>query len=313
MNRHAALQLREAYNANVFSVPELKAGEAGVCSVCGCGGVAYQIGDSGPREGRGLNRRTLAWQSTAHAGGPHLGPADTRQERGHAESGRRIALEQAILSRNDRQARQNRMDFAQRGIRAINLMSGPGAGKTSWLVRTLEALPEAMPAAVIEGDQQTDLDADRIRATGVPAVQINTGKGCHLDAAMVAAGSARLGPASDSLLFIENVGNLVCPAAFDLGETAKVVLLSVTEGQDKPLKYPDIFAAADLLVITKSDLLPHVEFDPQIAHGFAQRVNPKLSMLLTSARSGEGITEWLAWLAALPRGTSARMEEIPGG
>lgn len=313
MTMHAAAQLIEAYNGKRISVPARKAREASVCTVCGCGGARPQIGGPAPRGKGSLESRTQAWQprsdgtnSLMQHRSPPLSPA--------VEAGRRVVdLERAILGRNDAQAQKNRQMLAASRIRAINLMSSPGAGKTSWLVSTLEALPREPAAAVIEGDQQTELDAERIRATGAPAVQINTGKGCHLDAQMVAAGMARLDLGADSLLFIENVGNLVCPAAFDLGETAKVVLLSVTEGDDKPLKYPDMFAAADLMVVTKTDLLPYVDFDPRKAHSLARRVNPGVPMLLTSARGGEGMAEWLAWLAGLPLAPQARLEEQHGG
>ena len=171
-----------------------------------------------------------------------------------------VAIEQDILGRNNAVAARNRQYFAQRGILALNLMSSPGSGKTTLLVRTIDALKAELPIAVVEGDQQTSLDADRIRATGAQAVQVNTGKGCHLDADMVERALATLAPAEASVVLIENVGNLVCPAAFDLGEAQKVVILSVTEGDDKPLKYPDMFHAADLMVINKVDLLPYVDF-----------------------------------------------------
>jgi hydrogenase nickel incorporation protein HypB len=164
------------------------------------------------------------------------------------------------------------------------------------LVRTIEALAGRVAAAVIEGDQQTSRDADRVRATGAPAVQINTGKGCHLDAHMVGEALRQLQPADGSLLLIENVGNLVCPAAFDLGEAHKVVILSVTEGEDKPVKYPDMFHAADLLLVNKIDLLPHLDFDVEAAIAFAQRVRPGLEVIRVSARTGEGFAAWLAWL-----------------
>ena len=181
---------------------------------------------------------------------------------------------------------------------ALNLVSSPGSGKTTLLVRTIEAWAARTPVAVVEGDQQTSRDADRIRATGAPAVQVNTGKGCHLDAQMVAQAVDRLDPADGSLLLIENVGNLVCPAAFDLGEAHKVVILSVTEGEDKPLKYPDMFRAADLMLLSKTDLLPHLDFDVDAAIAYAQRVRPGLRVLQVSAKTGAGLAEWLAWLEA---------------
>ena len=184
------------------------------------------------------------------------------------------------------------------GTLALNFVSSPGSGKTSLLVRTIDDLRDRWPVAVIEGDQQTNRDAERIRATGAPAVQINTGKGCHLDAHMVGHALDHLSLASGGLLFIENVGNLVCPAAFDLGEAHKVVVLSVTEGEDKPLKYPDMFAASDLMLLTKVDLLPHLEFDVRACLAAALRVNPRIEVLAISSRTGEGLAAFYAWIAA---------------
>ena len=237
---------------------------------------------------------------------------------------RAIRLEADVLGANDRVARANRAHFEAHGVVAYNLVSSPGSGKTTLLVATIEALRlsrQTLPLAVIEGDQQTHHDADRIRATGVPAIQVNTGKGCHLDAPMVAAAFERLplhdhghghahpdahahaqphahphGDDARALLFIENVGNLVCPAMWDLGERAKVVILSVTEGEDKPLKYPDMFAAAGLMVLTKTDLLPHVDFDVARCIDYARRVNPAIEVLLLSAKTGQGLDAWIDWL-----------------
>jgi hydrogenase nickel incorporation protein HypB len=175
-------------------------------------------------------------------------------------------------------------------------VSSPGSGKTTVLVRTIELLQGRFPVCVIEGDQQTSLDADRIRATGAAAVQVNTGKGCHLDAHMVGDALERLSPPDGALLFVENVGNLVCPAAFDLGEAHKVVILSVTEGEDKPRKYPDMFRAADLMLLNKIDLLPHVQFDADRAIAHALAVRPGIEVIRLSATTGEGFGEWLAWL-----------------
>jgi len=215
---------------------------------------------------------------------------------------RRVQIEQDILAKNDAIAAANRQRLADQGIFALNLVSSPGSGKTTLLVKTIEALRGRLQAAVIEGDQQTSRDADRIRATGAPAVQINTGKGCHLDADMVRRALDQLAPADGSLLLVENVGNLVCPAAFDLGEAHKVVILSVTEGEDKPLKYPDMFHAADLLLINKTDLLPYVDFDVDAAIAYARRVRPGIEVMRVSATSGDGFEAWLAWLV---RGVAA--------
>jgi len=214
-----------------------------------------------------------------------------------------------LLAYNQGFADVNRRLFEARGLLALNLVSSPGSGKTSLLARTLEALREEMPLAVIEGDQQTSRDADWLRATGVPAVQVNTGKGCHLDAHMVGHALEALALSEGGVLFIENVGNLVCPAGFDLGEAHKVVVLSVTEGEDKPLKYPNMFAAADLLLLNKTDLLPHLDFDVEQCLEYARRINPDLVVLQLSARTGEGLTAWLDWLRAERRAVLRRQVE----
>ena len=224
-----------------------------------------------------------------------------------------VRIERDILAKNDAFADANRARLEARGIFALNLVSSPGAGKTSLLVRTIEALAPRHAISVIEGDQQTSRDADRIRATGAPAVQVNTGKGCHLDAHMVGHALDELDPAPSSLLFIENVGNLVCPAAFDLGEAHKVVLLSVTEGEDKPLKYPDMFAASDLMLLNKADLLPHLEFDLSACIAHALRVNPALQILTVSARTGEGMAAWLAWIEARAARLAAAAPAVKAG
>ncbi len=210
--------------------------------------------------------------------------------------GRLVRIEQDILAKNDAFAAVNRQLFAARGVFVLNLMSSPGSGKTTLLTRTLTDLKGRFPMAVIEGDQQTSFDADRIRATGTPAIQINTGKGCHLDAQMVTQAVGRLGIADAGVLFVENVGNLVCPAGFDLGETRRVVVLSVTEGEDKPLKYPQMFATADLLLVNKVDLLPHLAFDMARMVEYARRLKPGLEVMEVSATTGEGMQRWYAWI-----------------
>jgi hydrogenase nickel incorporation protein HypB len=209
-----------------------------------------------------------------------------------------VRIERDILSKNNDYARQNRERFARTGTFVLNLVSSPGSGKTTLLCRTMEALKQRLPIAVIEGDQQTSNDAERIRATGVKAVQVNTGKGCHLDAHIVGHALDGLGLEQGGVLFIENVGNLVCPAAFDLGEAHKVVVLSVTEGEDKPAKYPDMFAASDLMLLTKSDLLPHLDFDVGACMAAALRVNPHLQILTVSAKTGDGLAAFIAWIEA---------------
>jgi len=222
---------------------------------------------------------------------------------------RMVRIEQDILGKNNEYASANRRTFAERGIFAVNLVSSPGSGKTALLCRTIEALKGRASVSVIEGDQQTAHDADRIRATGARAVQINTGKGCHLDAHMVGHALERLAPPDDSVLMIENVGNLVCPSSFDLGEAHKVVILAVTEGEDKPLKYPDMFAAADLMLLNKTDLLPYLGFNVPLCIEYARRINPGIRVILTSAITGEGFGEWLDWIAAGAKAASGRRTE----
>ncbi|MBB5157088.1 hydrogenase nickel incorporation protein HypB [Saccharopolyspora phatthalungensis] len=246
-----------------------------MCDTCGCS-------DSGVRVVRFPHR-------SGEAGHVH----------GHTAPARTVVLEEPILAKNDELAARNRSWFEQQGITAVNLMSSPGAGKTTLLVRTIEDLAvRGLRIGVVEGDQETLLDTERISATGCDVVQINTGAGCHLDAEMLASGVRSLDPAAGSVVFVENVGNLVCPALFDLGESARVVLMSVTEGEDKPLKYPHMFRSADLVVLTKTDLLPYVEFDPGHCLAHARRVNPALGMIEVSATRGRGLEAWYDWLAA---------------
>ena len=207
-----------------------------------------------------------------------------------------IELETRILAKNDALAAKNRAWFAGREILALNLVSSPGSGKTTLLERTIRDLKGELKLYVIEGDQATSNDGERIRAAGAPAVQVNTGTGCHLEADMVARGLAELKPALGAVVMIENVGNLVCPAMFDLGERAKVVILSVTEGEDKPLKYPHMFRAAEIMILNKTDLLPHVDFDVSLALTNARQVNPDIRVFQVSARSGDGLEGWYGWL-----------------
>src|SRR5262245_32345346 len=212
------------------------------------------------------------------------------------DHGTTLHLEQEVLARNNRQAERNPGWLAGRNVLALNLVSSPGSGKTTLLERTLRDLGGELPFQVIEGDQATTNDALRIRAAGARVVQINTGAGCHLDAAMVARGLEQLDPPVDTVLMIENVGNLVCPALFDLGERAKVVIVSVTEGDDKPIKYPHMFRASTLMLLNKIDLLPHVTFDVERCIGFARQVNPALQVLQVSATRGDGLAAWYDWL-----------------
>jgi hydrogenase nickel incorporation protein HypB len=214
----------------------------------------------------------------------------------HHDHGVTLHLGQEVLARNNRQAERNRGWLAGRGVLAVNLVSSPGAGKTTLLERTLRDLAGEFAFAVIEGDQATANDAHRIRAAGGRAVQVNTGAGCHLDAFMVARAVEQLDPPPASVLLIENVGNLVCPALFDLGERCKVVIVSVTEGDDKPIKYPHMFRASGLMLLNKIDLLPHVDFNVERCLEYARQVNPRLKMLSVSATRCDGLNEWYDWL-----------------
>jgi len=285
-----------------------------MCTVCGCGDAklveseAHEHVHTRP-DGTTFTHHHDHGHEHAHAHDHHAHRHDTVDYGGglagvHVpgmSQERVIKIERDILSKNDAHAADNRRAFARDHIFALNFVSSPGSGKTSLLVRTIKDLAGRVAISVIEGDQQTSNDAERIRATGAPALQINTGKGCHLDAHMVGHAVETLAPAPGSTLFIENVGNLVCPAAFDLGEAHKVVVLSVTEGEDKPLKYPDMFAAADLMLLNKSDLLPHLDFDVSACLANALRVNPRLRTLIVSARTGEGMAAFYAWIEASAR------------
>jgi hydrogenase nickel incorporation protein HypB len=243
-----------------------------MCGICGCG------------------------SSEIKHGHPFVFTGKVHSHHENNEAERLLTIEQDLLSKNNVYAAQNRDYFKKRRIFTLNLVSSPGAGKTTLLVNTIKAVNQRFPIAVIEGDQQTELDADRIRATGTPAVQINTGRACHLDAHRVGRALSELAPEENSLLAIENVGNLVCPSSFDLGEAHKVVVLSVTEGDDKPLKYPDMFHAADLMLINKIDLLPYVDFDIERCVRCAKQVNPDIQTLCLSSTRGDNFSGWTDWL-----------------
>jgi hydrogenase nickel incorporation protein HypB len=279
---------------------------------CGCGNEAVNIdGQDADAEHQHVGADGMIYRHRHQHAHAHQHAAGHSHAPGVTPT-RSLQIEHDILARNDGFAAANRRYFAEQGVLALNLVSSPGSGKTSLLVRTIAALQGKIPLAVIEGDQQTSLDAERIRAAGAAAVQINTGKGCHLDAQRVQQALATLALAPAALLFIENVGNLVCPAAFDLGEACKVLILSVTEGEDKPLKYPDMFAAARLMLINKCDLLPHLDYDLDRVIENARRVNPAIEVLQVSARSGAGMQPWLDWLAsalAAARGRRAASDD----
>ena len=271
-----------------------------MCKTCGCGSDEVTI------DGAALHAEPDHAHDHNHAGEHHRDHEHAHDHghhhrEGELAHGRTVSLEQDILAKNQLLAERNRGWFIGREVFAVNLMSSPGAGKTSILERTIRDLRGKTPISVLEGDQATLADAERIRATGAAVVQINTGTGCHLDAHMVAHGVERLNVARGSLLLIENVGNLVCPALFDLGEQARVVVVSVTEGDDKPLKYPHMFHSCKLLLINKLDLLPHVRFDVERCIDNARRINPELQILLLSAESGEGMPAWYDWLRARGR------------
>lgn len=302
-----------------------------MCVTCGCGDGETRIEDK-----TDANRHVHSHDhSHSHAyvqidAHTHGGVMHSHSDKPAA---RLVQVEQDILAKNNKYAVANRRHFAGHGILALNLVSSPGSGKTTLLCATIEALKRRKsrsPLAVIEGDQQTSNDADRIRATGASAIQINTGKGCHLDAQMVSEAFSRLplhqhrhdhshdqlgektvhvdAGNAGGILFIENVGNLVCPALWDLGEGAKVVILSVTEGEDKPLKYPDMFAAAQLMILNKTDLLPYLKFDIAQCIEYARRINPTIEVLQLSATSGQGMEAWLDWIEAAQRKVNASPE-----
>ncbi len=263
-----------------------------MCTACGCGEGETRIEGHAHEHGHGHPH---------HHHGHDYGQGPARAHAPGLSQARMVQIEEDILAKNERYAAANRRWLAARGILALNLVSSPGSGKTSLLTRSIDDLRQTLSLAVIEGDQQTANDAERIRATGVKALQINTGKGCHLDGHMVGHALESLAPEDDSVLFIENVGNLVCPAAFDLGEAHKVVILSVTEGEDKPIKYPDMFHAADLMLLNKIDLLPYLQFDVDQCIDHARRVNPDIEVLQVSATTGEGMAAWYQWLRAAQR------------
>jgi hydrogenase nickel incorporation protein HypB len=262
-----------------------------MCVTCGCGidgATTESVHEHVHADGTRHWHRHQLGRASAHE---HPSP-----EALHGQDREVLPLEAQILGKNQLIAERNRGWLSGRGILALNLLSGPGAGKTTLLERTLTDLRDEIRISVVEGDQATSHDAQRVRAIGVPAVQINTGAGCHLEADMLERAIGMLNPAPNSLLLIENVGNLVCPALFDLGERAKVVLFSVTEGEDKPLKYPHIFSAARLVILSKVDLLPHLRFDAARAVANAREVNPGVQVIELSTQSGHGMSDWYGWL-----------------
>lgn len=249
-----------------------------MCGTCGCGGRDATVSSA------------TATATTA--------PATSTAAPAEAAETRMLRLELDVLARNEKSAEDNRAWLAARRVSAVNLMSSPGAGKTTLLEHTIGAVAKTVTCAVIEGDQETPLDAERIRATGARAVQVNTGTGCHLEAAMVGRALRELDPPPGAVVLIENVGNLVCPGLFDLGESARVVLASVTEGEDKPSKYPHMYRVADLVLLTKVDLLPYLAFDGDLFAGSVRLVNPSAPVVPVSATAGTGLADWYGWLRA---------------
>lgn len=293
-----------------------------MCETCGCGNPGNEVRILKPGEEESQHKHTYSHthshggeehshehsheysQTHDHSGehdhdhnSDHEDPADHGYDHNHDHfHDRRIAVEKDVMSQNNLLAERNRGYFEAKGIRAFNLVSSPGSGKTSLLERTIQDLKKDISFYIIEGDQQTMNDANRIHKTGVPVVQINTGEGCHLDADMIRKAVKKLEPTDHSFLMVENVGNLVCPALFDLGESFRVVIMSVTEGDDKPVKYPYMFRTSDLCIINKTDLLPYVDFDIKKAKGYAKQINPGLEILEVSVKTGEGMEGWYDWL-----------------
>jgi hydrogenase nickel incorporation protein HypB len=269
-----------------------------MCGTCGCG-QPEPVSIRKPGEGFDHEHEHTHSHGHTHS---HSHRHDGDHDHGHSHAHdhlHELNVEIDIMRKNDLLAERNRGFFEAKGIKAFNLVSSPGSGKTTILEQTIGLLKKSKPVFIIEGDQQTMLDADRIEKTGAPVVQVNTGNGCHLDAQMVNLAVKKLEVSDNAILFIENVGNLVCPALFDLGETRRVVIISVTEGQDKPLKYPNMFQSANLCIINKSDLLPHVDFDTELFREYALRVNHHLQFLTVSAKTGEGMQEWAEWISAI--------------
>jgi hydrogenase nickel incorporation protein HypB len=280
-----------------------------MCETCGCSersktklinlqsGLTLAIGTANDREHQHDHGHAQSAHDARHE--HHHDHHRHDHEHGHSHShshGETVRMEMDVLAKNNRLAERNRGWFAGRNILALNLMSAPGAGKTTLLERTISDLGKELALSVIEGDQETINDAERIRATGCHVVQINTGTGCHLDAVMLAKGLQQLDPPANSVVLIENVGNLVCPALFDLGERSKVVIASVTEGDDKPIKYPHMFRQSDVMILNKIDLLPYVPFSVDRCLAYARQVNPQIRVIQVSALRGDGLEEWYDWI-----------------
>lgn len=276
-----------------------------MCDTCGCGHDEFTVhGPSknhehvqGDDQHGHSDEHTHEHDHDHNHRHPHNHDNAHRHPHNHCHGHKKVIdLNMEILSQNNLLALQNSGFFAAHNVLCLNLVSSPGSGKTTILEKTIQALIPSRQIFVIEGDQQTTRDAERIESAGAPAVQVNTGTGCHLDANMVHEALKKLEIASGSVLFIENVGNLVCPAMFDLGEQKRVVVISVTEGDDKPIKYPYMFQSSDLCIINKTDLLPYLDFDMEKATTYARQLNPKLEVIALSAKTGEGMQEWFDWI-----------------
>ena len=280
-----------------------------MCDTCGCGQPGAPVRITKPGEEESPHSHDHQHDHDTHHdhrhphehSHDHQHDHDTHHEHSHShahevQDQRLIRVQEEILGKNRLLASRNSGYFDGRGILAVNMMSSPGSGKTTLLEHTIAGLKGKKMVAVIEGDQQTLNDARRIEATGAPVVQVNTGNACHLDAEMVMNAAKKLDPRTGSILFIENVGNLVCPSLFELGEHLRVVMVSTTEGEDKPLKYPTMFARADLCIFSKTDLLPYVEFDVEKCSVYARQINPDMEILQLSAKTGEGMAEWISWI-----------------
>ena len=270
-----------------------------MCDTCGCGQPGQAVTFTKPGEQSHSHLHTHDHDHTHDH--PHHHDHEYDHDHPHAhdhdhEHGRSIEVEQDVLSKNNLLAERNRGFFEAKNILALNLVSSPGSGKTALLERTITDLKKEIHFAVIEGDQQTMQDANRIDSVGCPVIQINTGNGCHLDAEMINRAAKELQVKDNSVLMIENVGNLVCPSLFDLGEASKVVIISVTEGDDKPLKYPTMFSVSDICIINKIDLVPYVDFDIEKCKEYALKVNRNLQFFEVSAKTGDGMKSWYDWL-----------------
>ena len=277
-----------------------------MCDTCGCGSGTNPVKISRPGNPAPEHHDDDHHHEHAHDHDDHSHDHDHPHSHGHhhdhshePSSQRLIRLEEDILGKNNLLASRNSGFFEAKGVVALNLMSSPGSGKTTLLEKTIIALEGKKAVAVIEGDQQTLNDAERIHKTGAPVVQVNTGNGCHLDADMIRQALDQLQLKEESFLFIENVGNLVCPSLFELGEKNRIVIISVTEGEDKPLKYPTMFEHAHTCIINKTDLLPYVDFDTELLKKHALSVNPHLHIMELSAQTGEGMEQWIEWLLDL--------------